>query len=364
MRKLIFSLHLYVALIAAAFVIILGFTGSIMAFEPEIDRLLHGRLAYVTPGAHALSLAEIGANVARAFPGERIQAYFPSTAPELSCYVIMAKSGTVYLNPYTGQVIGVRTNQMEFLDYVHQLHLRLAWQHQGDPGKKIMSWVGVGMLFMLLSGLFLWWPVKRVTIQRGAGGRRTWFDLHNAVGIFSLLFLITLTITGIMIGFERSTNPMFYKITGSQPSQMPNTFPPAPPGAIPISVDQALETARNALPGATPFAIFVPGPKGAYRIALRYPEDRTSGGRSRVLVDQYTGRILFSEGSRTAPAGTRLAIANRAIHTGDIFGIPSKAVMSLASLLLVLQCASGLVMWWKRIRARRRSSKAMAQAAG
>src|SRR5262245_60716306 len=135
MRKLIFNLHLYLALIAAAFVIILGFTGSIMAFETEIDRLLHGRLAYVAPGAHALTLAEIGANVARAFPGERIQAYFPSTAPELSCYVIVEKSGRVYLNPYTGQVLGVRPNQMEFLDYVHQLHLRLGWQHQGDPGK-------------------------------------------------------------------------------------------------------------------------------------------------------------------------------------------------------------------------------------
>jgi len=363
MRKLIFNLHLYVALIAASFVIILGLTGSIMAFETEFDRLLHRKLAYVAPGAHALSLVEIGTTVAKSFPGERIQAYFPSTAPELSCYVIVEKSGGVYLNPYTGQILGVRPNKREFLDYVHQLHLRLGWQRQGDPGKKIMSWVGVAMLFLLLSGLFLWWPVKRVTIQRGASGRRLWFDLHNAVGIFSLLFLMTLTITGIMIGFEQSTNPMLYKITGSQPSAMPKTFPPAPPGAVPISVDQALETARNALPGATPFAIFVPGPKGAYRIALRYPEDRTSGGRSRVLVDQYTGGVLFSEGSRTAPAGARVAITNRAIHTGDIFGIPSKAVMSLASLLLVLQCASGLVMRWKRIRAKRRSSKAIAQAA-
>jgi uncharacterized iron-regulated membrane protein len=364
MRKLIFNVHLYLALVAASFVIILGLTGSIMAFEPEIDRLLHRRLAYVAPGAHALSLAEIGAIVARSFPGERIQAYFPSTAPELSCYVIVEKSGGVYLNPYTGQVLGVRPNEMGFLDYVHQLHLRLGWQRNGDPGKAIMSWVGVAMLFLLLSGLFLWWRVKRITIQRGASGRRFWFDLHNAIGILSMLFLVTLTITGIMIGFERSTNPILYKITGSKPSEMPKTFPPAPPGAIPIPVDQALETARKALPGATPFAIFVPNPKGAYRIALRYPEDRTSGGRSRVLVDQYTGRVLFSEGSRTAPAGARLAIANRAIHTGDIFGIASKAVMSLASLLLVLQCASGLVMWWKRIRAKRRSIKAIARAAG
>src|SRR5262249_20030203 len=190
MRKLISNLHLYLALMAASFVIILGLTGSIMAFETEIDRLMHRKLAYVVPGAHALSLVEIGTIVAKSFPGERIQAHFPSTAPELSCYVIVEKSGRVYLNPYTGQILGVRPNKMEFLDYVHQLHLRLGWQHQGDPGKKIMSSVGVAMSFLLLSGLFLWWPVKRVTIQRGASGRRLWFDLHNAVRVFSLLFLM------------------------------------------------------------------------------------------------------------------------------------------------------------------------------
>ena len=58
-------------------------------------------------------------------------------------------------------------------------------------------------------------------------------------------------------------------------------------------------------------------------------------------------------GSRTAPAGSRLVIANRAIHTGDIFGIPSKTVMSLASLMLALQVVSGVAMWWKRERKKR-----------
>jgi len=356
MRKLVFNLHLYLALTAAAFVILMGLTGSIMAFEPEIDRLLHRKLVDVTPGAHALSFSEIASVVANSFPGERIEAYSPSTSPELSCRVEVDKSGVVYLNPYTGQVLGVGRNQPEFLDYVHQLHIRLGWRRESDPGKKIMSWTGVAMLVLLLSGLFLWWPQKRITVHRGTEGRRFWFDLHNAVGIFSLLFLLTLTVTGIMIGFEGTTRPLVYKLTGSKPSQMPRSFPPAPPGAKPISADQALDAARNALPGATPFAVILPQAKGAYRILLRYPEDRTPGGRSRAIVDQYSGHVLFAEGSRTAPAGARLVNANRAIHTGDILGIPSKIVMSVASLLVVLQASSGLVMWWKRIGAKRRST--------
>ncbi|HLW54160.1 MAG TPA: PepSY-associated TM helix domain-containing protein [Candidatus Angelobacter sp.] len=352
MRRLIFNLHLYTALAAAAFVLLMGLTGSIMAFEPEIDRFLHRRIAYVQPEPGDLSLAEIGAIVNGAFPGDRIFAYYLSPSPNLSCQVVLENSGTVYINQHTGKILGVRPDQLEFLDLVHQLHIRLAWRHDGDPGKRIMSWAAVAMLLLLLSGLYLWWPVKRFVITKGAAGRRWWFDLHNSVGIFSFVFLLVLTITGISIGFEQTSNPLFYKLTGSQPSPQPR-IPSPPPAATPIPMGQAVEIARKAVPGAAAFALIVPNPTGAYRVLMRFPEDRTPGGRSRVLVDQYTGQVLFAEGSRTAPGGARVTIANRAIHTGDIFGLPSKAVMSLASLMLVLQACSGLVMWWKRTRAKR-----------
>ena len=351
MRKLIFNLHLYLALLAAVFIIILGITGSIMAFEPEIDHLLHPSLSYVKPAGPALSLVDLGSAVSKRFPGERIDAYFVSTSPNISYQVELEKSGRVYINQYSGEVLGVRPDELDFLAYVHQLHLRLLWQHRGDPGKKIMSCVGVAMLLLLISGLYLWWPVKRIAIKKRSTGRRFWFDLHNTIGIFSLIFLLLLTVTGTIIGFEETTTPMLYKLTGSQQSQPPKTFPAPPPGAKPITPDQALEIARATLPGATPFLINVPEPKDAYRIRLRYPEDRTPGGRSRMIVDQYTGKVLFAEGSRTAPAGTRMVIANRALHTGDIFGIPSKTILSLASLMLVAQTISGIVMWWKRRKA-------------
>ena len=220
------------------------------------------------------------------------------------------------------------------------------------------------MLVLMVSGIYLWWPVKRVAIDRRATGRRFWFDLHNAIGIFSLAFLLVLTFTGLMIGFEETTVPAFYSLTGSQPSKAPGP-PPAPPaGAKPITPDQAMEIARAAIPGTFPFQINVPGPKGTYQIRSRFPEDLTPGGRSRVIVDQYSGAVLFAEGSRTAPAGARMVIVNRAIHTGDIFGIPSKFLMSLASLMAAVQVITGVIMWWKRTRARRPRSEPRALASG
>jgi uncharacterized iron-regulated membrane protein len=359
MRKLLFNLHLYVALIAGVFVLILGLTGAIMAFEPELDHLLHPGLSYVTPGPHRLTLVELGDAVAKVFPGERATGYSLSPAPDISAGV-STKRGQVMVNPYTGAVLGVRPPGPDFLSNVHQLHLRLLIRNKADTGKEIISWAGVAMLFLLLSGLYLWWPLKRVSIAGTVSGRRWWFDLHNATGFFSLLFLLVLTTTGLMIGFEETTVPVLYKVTGSAPSPQPK-IPPPPQGASQISPDQAMEIARQAIPGTFPFQINVPGPKGAYQVRSRFPEDLTGGGRSRVTVDQYTGQVLFAEGSRTAPAGARMLILDRALHTGDIFGIPSKALMSLVSVMAVIQVISGAVMWWKRTRKRAPAPQAVSR---
>ncbi|SPE34622.1 Propeptide, PepSY amd peptidase M4 [Candidatus Sulfopaludibacter sp. SbA6] len=318
-----------------------------MAFEPELDHLLHARLSYVTRQARTLSLAEIAAAMEKAFSGERIGGLQISTDPGLS-YGVALRRGLVSVNQYTGEILGFRPGGPDFLSRVHQLHLRLLWQNRADPGKKIVSWAGVVILFLLFSGLYLWWPYKRLRISRAASGFRFWFELHNSFGILSFVFLLVLSFTGVMIGFEQTTVPMFYRITGSQPSERPAQPSPPPPGATPISPDQAIEIARQAIPGATPFQIQVPGPRGAYQIRSRFPEDLTPGGRSAVIVDQYTGKVLFAEGFLTAPAGARMVIQNRAIHTGDIFGIPSKTVMSLACLMMVAQAISGACMWWKR----------------
>jgi sulfite reductase (NADPH) flavoprotein alpha-component len=157
-----------------------------------------------------------------------------------------------------------------------------------------------------------------------------------------------LSATGLAIGYERMATSLFYKLTGSQPSSRPRTRLTPPAGAAPISLDSAFAIARAALPGALPFQVNVPDPGDPIVVRSHFPEDLTPGGRSIVIIDPYTSKVLFAEGSRTAPAGARMVIANRALHTGDIAGIPGKALMSLASVMAVMQVWSGVVMWWKR----------------
>src|SRR3982751_6223982 len=349
-RRTLFNLHMIGGLAAGVFVIVLGLTGSIMAFEEEIDHATHPHLFYVDPqGRPPLPLALLTQRLSAALP-KPVGAYGMGVTPNLS-YSLATSAGTAFVNQYTGEILGTR-DAPTWLSTVHQIHLRLL---AGDTGKTVMSCAGAALMLLTLSGLYLWWPVKRVSIDVAARGRRLWFDVHNAIGVVSFLCLLVLALTGTIIGFERVTTPWIYRATGSQPYPGNVRVAAVPDGKV-IPPDDAVAIAARALPGAAPIAVNVTSGKAPYRVALRYPEDRTPGGRSRVFVDPYTGAVLQAESSRTTAAGTRVVILNRAVHTGDILGLPTKILVSLVSLAAVVQVMSGVLMWWKRPRAARTGS--------
>lgn len=360
MHKFFFKLHLYAAIIVCPFLLIFAVTGSLMAFEPEIDHLVHSKLSYVEPNGKPLSLAAISDKVHKAFPNDTIGSYNLPSSPDIS-YQVNTNNQTIYINPYNGKILGT----MKTADFwqntqqsIHQLHLRLAFHDGRDTGKSIMTWAGVVLFVILPSGLILWWKQKRTAVRWKEKPRLVWFDLHSLIGIIAFTFLMISAFTGIMIGFENKTTPMLYSITGTKPTQMPDIKITVPPGAKPISPDSALVIAARALPGVAPFFINAASGTDAYNIRCRYPEDRTPGGRSMVILEPYSGKVLYAEGSRTAPAGTRLKVLNRAIHTGDIFGMFSKILMSLVSLALGFQVVSGLRMWWLRKWGKKSGAKA------
>jgi uncharacterized iron-regulated membrane protein len=350
MRKFFFKLHLWASLVISPLLLIFAVTGCFMAFEPELDRLAHANLFYIEPVGKPLSLAAINDIVHKAYPRDTIAAYDLATSTDIS-YQVYTNNKTVYINEYSGKILGVVSGPDSWnkaQQTIHQLHLRLAFHDSHDIGKSIMSWAGVAMLLILPSGLILWWKQKRITIKKTSKKRQFWFDLHSMTGILAMIFILISVTTGVIIGFENTTTPLLYKITGSKPSERPDFKIIADTAKKQIPPDSALRIAMSTLPGAIPFNLNVPGPTDAYVIRCRYPEDRTPGGRSMVFIDPYSGKALFAEGSRTAPVGTRLKTLNRAIHTGDIFGLPSKFLGLLVCLALIAQIISGLRMWWLR----------------
>ncbi len=301
MRKILFKLHLIVAIVFGLFVVLLGLTGAEMAFEQEIDHVLHWKLTYVKPHGQPLSLAQISDMVAKVFPNEKVGAYFTSTSADMS-YSVVLSDRLAYINQYTGEVLGTRAQHMDWQGYVHQLHLRLAMLDKGRKyGETTIKCSGVAALFLVITGAYLWWPTKRVSIGRNDGSRRFWFDVHNSLGIIAFLFVLAATVTGVIIGFERQTTPLLYKITGSHEAEQPPLETTPVPGAKPISPDQALDIARKAVPGALPFLVIVPHGKQVYRVAARFPEDRTPGGHQggdRSVQREGGLRDRFAHGAR------------------------------------------------------------------
>ena len=354
MRQTILNLHLYTALIAGIFVVVLGVTGSIMAFEDDLDRLFNPGLYKVQPTAgQPLPMAELKTALEKAYPRQRFVSFRIAPRPD-QAWIAAARGLQVFVDPYTARPTGTRTGPTT-LAQIHQLHLRLLL---GKPGGTIVCAVSLVLIWLIGSGIYLWWPLKRASVKFGASLRRVSFDAHNAVGIYSAAFLLVLSVTGVVVHFDDEIGSKLNKMTHS-PEPLRSVPSIAQPGAKPIASEAALVSAQAALPGAVPIAVNLPaGPKASYLIPMRFPEDLTPGGRSWVVVDQYSGRPLFVGNSRTAAPGAKTILENRAIHTGDILGYPSKILMSLSSLMLVVQAITGYYMWWKKLRVRERDSEA------
>jgi len=345
-RRLVLTIHLVLGLLAGTFMLLLGITGSIMAFEPELDRLLHANLSYVTPVGRALSLAEIGESVNREFPGEPVVAFLPSTSTRFPTQVILSR-GIVSVNQYSGEILGVRARGRSFLGFVRALHTRLAL---GDVGRNILRWSAVALMLSLASGLYLWWPAKPVRIRARWWSAGCVFDLHNAVGIWSLLPMLALAITGIVIGFEDQAAALIDKLTHASPARTDQilTRPSSQPGSTQITPDEAVAFATAQLPGAVPYRIQMPRFGGTYVVALENSRDRVTGERNSIGIDPWSGNVLTMNLSGGLTSRERLMAVNEAIHTGTIAGVPGRVIASLVSVVLPVQFLSGVMIWMRR----------------
>lgn len=356
-RKLLIKVHLYLGLAAAIFLVILGLTGSIMAFEGDIDHWLHPGLWYVAKSAHMLPQQELIARVQQRFAPARVASVHISRQSNLAQSMQMTDRSTVLVNPYDGTILGRLsgpTRTQIVLNSIHQLHLRLVFDPRGagsfgPVGKKIVSIAGLMLCLLVPIGVALWWNIKRATVRWDASWFRACFDVHNALGIYAALVLFVAGFTGVLIGFDFG-EVIFALTRSSRP-----TFEKPPPsltdgGGTPLTTDQAVQIARSAMPDATVADIQLPlNPKGSFTIFMRIPEETSEAVHSRVSVDQYSGNVLKLVNFKTDSLGYRVVRFNRSIHTGDVLGTPTHIVVSLSSLLLVVMVITGIVIWWKKL---------------
>jgi len=355
-RNVVLTIHLYLGLLAAIFLVILGVTGSIMAFEGDIDHWLHRGRWYVAAGPRALPEGELIDKVERQVAPARVGAVQLSPQRNLAQLMQLSDRSAITVNPYDGSILSritgpTRTQRM--LGSIHQIHLRLATDGRSPiapAGKVVISCAGLILCLLVPTGLILWWRTKRAYIQWSASWFRRAFDIHRAIGIYAGLFLWIAAVTGILIGFDFGEKAIYSVTHSARPSfaRPPQAVPL--PGATRIGVDRAMEIAHQTMPSASFDSLSIPlNPKAALNIVLRVPEETSGSAHSTITVDPYTGKVLQVHDFLTDSLGYRWIRFNRSIHTGDIWGLPGHVLVSLSSLLLVAMVVTGFVIWWKKL---------------
>ena len=340
-RRLLLTAHQWVGLFGALFLIVIGVTGSALVFEVEIDRALNPATSYVTPRGQRMPIEALIARALAAAPTDVVTGIRIAETPGIADEVLLEGGRFATVDPYTGTVLGVRDRDTSVARRLHLLHTSLL---ADDFGERVVAWMCVAMLFLAISGIYLWWPRRILAVRNALSWKRTNFDLHNVFGFYSSIVLLVMALSGILIAFGTTTDPILRRLNGAPSQPAPQSLP-VQRGRI--SLDAAVEIAERALPGAAATVVNVPAASNnPFRVLKKFPEDRTPAGRSAVYIDQFSGKVLLVQNTRTAPLGTRIINAKRSAHTGDIFGAPTRALYFIVGLAIAVQAITGSLIAW------------------
>ena len=305
------------------------------------------------PAAEPLPLGKLFGGLEKAHPGYQVTDMAFSREPDIAYQMYLNPGGgaegfVTMVNQYNGRELGNASAANQFMNFVNGFHTHLLMETRREIGKLIVGVASILLLFLSCSGLVLWWRRKLFVVNWGAAPRRVNFDLHNMLGAFCSIFLFCFSLTGIALTWDDSTSKFVNWITRSVGMPLIPEMPQPLPNAAPLGVDQILVAARAALPGTEIDSLSI-HPGEPVDLRMKFPEDRTPVGRSRVWLDPYTGRVLNVWSTRDAPIGFKInRMWIREIHSGDIFGWPTRILAFVVSLVLPILTITGTLIWWHR----------------
>lgn len=214
MKKIFLKFHLWLAVPFGIIITIICFTGSMLVFEPEIVNVLRHDQIYVDNPRHtALSIDEIVRKVEQTLPSDvKVTGVTMYSDPKLSCKVNLSKPrrAAMYVDQYTGQLKGLY-ERPAFFDFMQRLH-RWLLDSRDDSGGVFWGRTIVGIstimfVLVLLSGVVIWWPrtarILRNSLKITTSKSRhlLWRSLHVAGGMYVLLLLLAMALTGLTWSF-------------------------------------------------------------------------------------------------------------------------------------------------------------------
>lgn len=231
MKKCFQHLHLWLAVPFGLIIAAICFSGAALVFEKELTEGCHRELYYVTKvESRAIPIDQLLSGVAATLPDSvSITGVTFFADPDRACQVALSKPrrASIYVDQYTGEVKG-RHQRTPFFSVMFRLHRWLLDSMKpGDTiyvGKLVVGISTIMFVFVLISGIVLWIPRRRRALKNrlkvavNKGQRRFWYDLHVSGGMYALLFLLTMALTGLTWSFPWY-RAAFYRVFGVEMGQ-------------------------------------------------------------------------------------------------------------------------------------------------
>ncbi|HWT03349.1 MAG TPA: PepSY-associated TM helix domain-containing protein [Pyrinomonadaceae bacterium] len=381
-RKVIFWCHLAAGVAAGLVILIMSVTGVLLAYERQITYWADTRGYQVqppSPDAQRQGVEKLLEGVRAVRPGAAtVTVRADPTAP---AEVGFGREGTIFVNPYTGEVLGGGSTRVRaFFRSVTDWHRWLGASGEGTGrgvGRAITGASNFVFLFIVVSGIYLWWPrkwkkrlVRNVTwFKRGLTSRARNFNWHNTIGFWSAIPLFIVVLSGVVISYSWAGN-LVYRVFGETPPA-----PRSAPGQPPANAGQQQRGAAERRDAGRPeeltagsldrlWALAEQQQQGWRSISLRLPAateptavftiDLGNGGqpqkRSQLTLDLKTGQVVRWEPFSSQTPGRRARSWLRFAHTGEAAGVVGQTVAGIASAGGAVLVWTGLALAWRRFR--------------
>lgn len=226
MRKIFRNIHLWLSVPFGILITLICFSGAALVFEKEVMELCHRELYFVKKvEAAPLPMEQLMTKVAATLPDSvSVTGVNISSDPERAYQVTLSKPrrASMYVDQYTGEITG-KYERAPFFNFMFRMHRWLLDSMKQDGGifwgKMIVGTSTLMFVFILISGVVIWWPRTRKALKNSLkivankGWRRFWYDLHVAGGMYALVFLLAMALTGLTWSFQWYRTG-FYKTFG------------------------------------------------------------------------------------------------------------------------------------------------------
>lgn len=364
-KKFIFQLHKYLGLATGLVVFIVSITGCCWAFRDEIESL-YDDYKKVTPQDQSILTPTKAKELAKKiFPNNTVHGTLfkkEDDAIEVIFYDVEPEFyQSVFLNPYSGEVIQVDNHLSGFFAFILKGHMRL-WLPK-TIGEQV---VGVSILIfivIIISGFILWLPKKRKNLKQRlkfdwkthTSWKRKNFDLHTVIGFYTCFIALIFAITGLIMSYNWFQKSVYFLVGGEK---NPTFLIPKNTSDILanqneiLPIDKLLSKLQQDNPKAESFEIHYPYTE---KDAI-YVEVSNSNGvyydSDFLFFDQNTLNEIPSTTIygkyKNAKVADKILRMNYDIHIGAIGGIAGKIIAFLVSLLTASLPVTGVLMWYGR----------------